>query len=364
MLSVLPTILASAPWPWLPEQASSVARDHDWLFNFVLIITVFFSLLIFVLMAVFAIKYRHKKGVVVVPGGSSHSTALEITWTIIPTILVLAVFYYGFRGYLNSIIVPPNAYEIVVTSQMWKFGFRYPNGYISPNLVIPKGVPVRLVLTSEDVIHAMYVPAFRLQKMNVPGRYNRFWVEGTVLTPVDAQRMPIEGEGYHVFCAMYCGTSHSEMRAEAYVLEKDDFKNWLEFSSDLEKQPGFTPAWAGQKLSNEAGCFTCHSVDGTSGTGPSWKDLFGEKRNFTDGTSQVADEDYIRESIQYPAKKIVASYGNVMPSYLGRFKDKELGFIIAYMKTISSHYKPDAALEDGKKEVAGATSQPTTAPVQ
>lgn len=357
MLSVLPTILATSPW--LPPQGSSVAVEHDWLFNFILIITVVFSVLILVLMGVFALKFRHKKGKAYTPTGAGHSTALEITWTVIPTILVLAVFYYGFRGYLNSVVVPPNSYEITVRSYMWGWGFTYPSGFVSPVLVIPKDIPVRLVLTSEDVIHALYIPAFRLQKMNVPGRYNRFWVEGTQLTGVDEKGLPIPGEGFHIFCAMYCGTNHSEMKSEAHVLTLEGFKNWLEFASDITKDPDYKgPAWAGQKLANGAGCFTCHSIDGSRMVGPSWKDAYGARHQFTDGTSALVDDDYLRESIQYPAKRIVASYNNVMPSYLAQFKDRDLGFVIAYIKTLSVNYKPDAALE------AGAISQPSTAPTQ
>src|SRR5688572_17306294 len=175
MLTTLTThILAQSAY--LPPKASTYAPEVDRVFNGILLVTTFFCMLIFAGMLYFAIKYRHRPGH---EGGESpgHSTALELTWTIVPTIIVLVIFYYGFRGYLDMTVAPPNAYEITVTSKMWSFGFVYPNGVISDELHIPKDRPVRLILTSEDVIHALYIPAFRLQKSNAPGRYNRFWLQ-------------------------------------------------------------------------------------------------------------------------------------------------------------------------------------------
>jgi len=183
---------------YMPPQASTVAPDVDWLFNFILGITIFFCALIFTGMLVFGIKYRHRPGH---EGGEApgHSTGLELTWTIIPTIIVLVVFFFGFRGFLNMAVVPPNSYEIIVQSKMWNWAFQYPNGTVTSELHVPKDRPIRLVLTSDDVIHSFYIPAFRTQKMSVPGRYNRAWFQATQTGTIP------------IYCAQYCGTNHSEM---------------------------------------------------------------------------------------------------------------------------------------------------------
>ena len=360
MLTTLTThILAQSAY--LPPKASTYAPEVDRVFNGILLITTFFCLLIFAGMLYFAIKYRHRPGH---EGGESpgHSTALELTWTIVPTIIVLVVFYYGFRGYLDMTVVPPNAYEITVESKMWNWGFVYPNGHVNPELHIPQNRPVRLILTSGDVIHSLYIPAFRSQKQAVPGRYNRFWIQATEL-----------GE-YPVYCAQYCGTNHSEMITKLVVHAPADFDAWLETASNLEKRPEFQqqgPAWAGNEIIKGRGCLQCHSLDGSAGTGPTFKDLFGRQETLNDGSVAV-DENYVRESILYPNKHIVQGYQAVMPSFLGQLKDREIDWIIAAMKTHSVNFKggtpsggppaaPAGSPPPPKGESAGAT-QPAPHP--
>src|SRR5439155_22769914 len=193
------------------------------IFNAVLLVTAFFCLHMFGLIDVFAIKYRHRPGEQI-GAPPSHSTALELTWTIGPIAIVLTIFYFGFRGFLNETVIPPNAYEVQVDGRTWAWSFIYPNGHTDPQLHIPKDRPIRLVLTSQDVIHSLYMPAFRVQKSAVPGRYNRFWVEATRL-----------GE-YPIYCAQYCGTNHSEMLSKVVVHEQNDFARWLDEASNPEKQ--------------------------------------------------------------------------------------------------------------------------------
>jgi cytochrome c oxidase subunit 2 len=333
---------------YLPPKASTVAPDVDRIFNGVLIITASFCLLIFVGMLTFAIKYRHRPGH---EGGNSpgHSTALELTWTIVPTIIVLIVFYYGFRGYLDMVVVPPNAYEIQVNSRMWNWGFQYPNGHENNELHIPVNRPVRLILTSQDVIHSLYLPAFRSQKQAVPGRYNRFWVQASEV-----------GE-FPVYCAQYCGTNHSEMITKVVVHPQEEFDKWLEVASDLSKQPEFQqkgPGWAGEQLVKARGCLQCHSLDGSAGTGPTFKDLFGKQETLNDGNVTV-DENYVRESILYPNKHVVKGFNPVMPSFLGSLKDKEIDWIIAYLKQHSSHAQQSGG---STPAAAPAASQPAAAP--
>jgi cytochrome c oxidase subunit II len=326
---------------YMPPEASTVAPQVDWLFNFILGITIFFCVLIFAGMLVFCIKYRHRPGHT---GGASpgHSTGLELTWTIIPTIIVLVVFFYGFRGFLDMAVVPPNAYEIIVQSKMWNWAFQYPNGTVTSELHVPKDRPIRIVLTSDDVIHSFYIPAFRTQKMSVPGRYNRAWFQATKLSPP---------EGFPIYCAQYCGTNHSEMISKVIVEEQTNFDRWLENASNPEKQADFTPAGQGEKLYKARGCAGCHTVDGSHSTGPSWKDMFGSKVSLSDGSTVVAEENYVRDSVLYPSKQIVQGYPAVMPSFLGQLKDKEIGWLIDYMKTVSVH-----------ANTTGGEAKPVTAP--
>lgn len=332
---------------WMPQQASTVSGEVDNLFYFILWICVIFFLIIAVAMVAFVIKYRHRPGHERAESSVTHSTALELTWTVIPTILVLMIFYFGFRGYMDMTVAPRDSYEIGVLGQTWSWSFTYPNGYThGKELHIPKGVPIRCVLTSQDVIHSLYLPHQRVKKDAVPGRYNRFW-----FTATEAGEFPI-------YCAEYCGTSHSEMLGKLIVHETvQDFNDWLEKSSDWEKA-GIPPIEAGKKFW-EGRCKQCHSDDGSAGTGPSFKDLWGREEEMTDGTKIVVDENYVHESILNPQARIVKGFGNVMPSFKGQLKDpRDINAIIAYLKSISTHTKKDAL------PVAGGATQPATQATQ
>jgi cytochrome c oxidase subunit 2 len=315
---------------WMPPQASTVADDVDGLFYFIFWITVFFFVLILTLMIFFVVKYRYREGRENPERAPAHSTALELTWTIIPTVLVLMIFYYGFQGFLRMSIAPPNAYEIQVTASMWSWSFTYPNGHVNNELHIPVNMPVRLVLSSTDVIHALYVPQFRVKRDAVPGRYNRFWFEATQVSGPD---------GFDIYCAEYCGQKHSKMRSKVVVHEPSEFTKWLDEASDPYKR--MTDLEAGKMFVNTTGCLQCHSVDGSKGNGPSFKDLFGKQEHMSDGSSVQVDENYVRESVYDPAAKIVQGYGLQMSSYRGRLKDRDVNAIILYLKSISSHAKSE-----------------------
>jgi cytochrome c oxidase subunit 2 len=352
----LPNLLAqgSSGGFWMPEQASTIAPDVDWLFFFILWVNIIFTVLIGVLLVYFAIKYRHTGEEKPAPAHAGHSTTLEITWTVIPTIIVLVIFYYGFRGYLDMTEEPANAYEIQVEAFAWGWRFTYPNGATDADLHLPKDVPVRLVMSSVDVIHSLYIPAMRVKKDAVPGRFNKFWVQAVN-----------EGE-FDLFCTEYCGTNHSRMIAKVVVRDTTAFQNHLNELADWTGRQ--TPVEAGQAIARKNGCFTCHSIDGSAGTGPTWLNLYGSQRQFTDGTSAVADMEYIRESIEYPARHIVAGYPNVMQSYLGRINERDLLAIIAYMRSISQNYQGDPNLYEGSPVGRGgaapadAPADPTPAP--
>ncbi len=316
---------------WLPSNGSNFAGDIDWLFNIILWITVFFTVLILGLMVYFVIRYRHTAGRMPEPS-TSHSTTLELTWTIIPTILVLGIFFYGFRGFVDMMGAPPDTYDIQAQARTWGWTFTYPNGATDENLHVEANRPVRIILQSSDVIHALYVPAFRVQKYVVPGRYNRMW-----FTPNFIRGTGATTETLDFYCNLYCGQLHSNMIGKVYVHTTEDYKKWLADAADWTKK--FTPLQAGENFYKKSGCMQCHSMDGSLGTGPTWKNLFASQQPLADGSSVLADENYIRESILYPAAKIVKGYNNVMPSYLGQLKDRDIDALITYMKSISENYK-------------------------
>ncbi len=342
---------------WLPPQGSTAAANTDFAFMFILWICYFFFFLILILMVAFVIRYR-QKGKEIGPGGPAHHTPLEVTWTVIPTLLVVAIFYFGFKGFLQGVVPPNDAFQIDVTAQQWSWDFKYPNGASSldGNLYVPAGQPVKLVLRSEDVLHALFIPDFRLKKDVVPGRYTTVWFEAPEATGEDPQK------AHSLFCAEYCGKDHSRMNRQVFVLSKEDFALWMEKSARwLDPIPD-------EELYYKAGpifykrCQSCHSLDGTPGTGPSWgpHDGFGAIWDRTSkGTTKLdggktlssligpgkeyeTPEDYIRESILNPGKHIVDGFGNAMPTFQGQLKPREIQAIIDMMKHLSE-FNPDGS---------------------
>jgi cytochrome c oxidase subunit 2 len=306
---------------WMPVAASTGAPAVDRLFHFILWLSVFFFVLIVGLMVLFVVRYRRRAGRTAPDASPAHNTALEVTWTVIPLILVMVIFAWGFKVFMDMSTPPGNAYEVLVTGQKWKWLFTYPNGHVDESLHVPVDTPVRLVMTSEDVIHSFYVPAFRMKKDVVPGRYTKAWFRATKV-----------GE-FQVYCAEYCGTSHSDMLSMVVVHEPGGFEQWLERAADfLNKLP---PAEAGAKLVAQRVCAQCHSVDGRGGIGPTLKGVFGHQVQLLSGAPVVADEDYIRESILEPQARVVAGYQPVMPTYKGRLKDAEITAIIEYLKVLA-----------------------------
>ena len=211
-----------------------------------------FFVLIVGLMLVFLCKYRRREGEG--PQASpSHSTSLEMLWTIIPTILVAVMFVWGFRGYMEMRQAPDDSYEIQVLAKKWAWSFVYPNGHIEPDLHVPVDRPIRLVMTSDDVIHSLYIPAFRLKMDIVPGRFNKTWFQAT------------EAGEHQLFCAEYCGTQHSTMLAKVVVHPSGEFEKWLEEAANFLKR--MTPVEGGALLYQRRGCAQCHTVDGGAKVG-------------------------------------------------------------------------------------------------
>ena len=304
---------------WMPPQGSTTAAGVDWLFGFIFWICAVFFVGIVATMSYFVARYRRRPGVEAVKT-ATHSNVLEITWSVIPLLLVIVIFFLGFQVYLDMRTPPANAYEVQVSAQKWSWSFTYPNGYIDPDLHVPVDRAVRLVMQSEDVIHSFFVPAFRIKMDVVPGRYTKTWFRATD-----------PGE-YVIFCTEYCGTGHSDMLSTVVVHPPGEFENWLDEAANfLETLP---PDEAGEKLFTARGCPQCHTVDGSAGIGPSLSGLYGSSHVLADGASVIVDENYVRESILEPQAKVSAGFEPVMPTYQGRLEDEEITAIIAYMKTL------------------------------
>lgn len=307
---------------WLPKQASEGAPVVDWLFDVVTWISIFFFVLITAVLIVFVAKYRRRAGHAE-QQTTTHHQALEVTWTVIPLVIVIWIFWEGFTRYLDLHSAPLNSYEIQVLAQKWNWAFTYPNGYVDANLHVPAGQNVKLTMTSQDVLHSLYVPVFRVKKDVVPGRYTSLWFRSE--RPGD----------YDLFCTEYCGTSHSNMLARVIVHPPGEFETWLADAANyIDKLPPEKLWEAGQKLYQQRGCAQCHSIDGKAGTGPSFKGLWNNQAELKTGDKVLRDENYVRTSILNPQAQIVAGYEPVMPTYQGRLKDKEITAIIEYIKTL------------------------------
>jgi len=304
---------------WLPPPDSTTAGQVHDLFYFILWVCTFFFLLIVSLMVYFVIRYRRREGVG--PGDApSHNTPLEITWSVIPLIIVTIIFYWGFVGYMDMRLPPRDSYEIEVVARQWVWQFKYANGYTDEILHVPAGQPIRLVMRSEDVIHSLSIPDYSVKMDVVPGRYTKTWFK--------AKR-----PGTHeLYCTEYCGTDHSTMVSQVVAHTPADFQQWLEKSAlGVSAMP---PVERGRRLFVIKGCAGCHSIDGGVNTGPSLKGIWGETHRFRSASPTVVDENYIRESIVNPSAKVREGYENQMNSYQGQLSDEELGYLIKFIQSL------------------------------
>ncbi len=317
--TTLPAIAPEGGTLWLPPAASTAAPATDAVFYFIYWVSVFFFVLIVGLMVYFVFRYRQRVAGTLAPGQVSHNTALEITWTGIPLVLVGIMFYMSFRGFMDLMNPPKGAMDIHVLGQKWTWSFTYPNGHVDTELHAPVDTPVRLILASNDVIHSLFIPAFRLKKDAVPGRYNYLWFRATKT-----------GE-YLALCSEFCGTQHSNMLARVVVHEPGMYERWLAEVSDPFRTHSLSEV--GQMLVTQR-CRGCHSVDGSANVGPTFKRAYGHDVPLADGRSVVADDNYIRESIFEPRAKIVRGFEPVMPTFKGQLKDKEITAIIEYLKQL------------------------------
>jgi cytochrome c oxidase subunit 2 len=310
----------------LPFVGTEAAEKWDLLFYFLVWSSVFFFVLIVgaVLWCVF--RYREKSPNQPV-GNILHNQKLEFVWVFIPTLLVLFIFAWGWLVYERMKVPPPSAYDIKVIGKQWLWQFQYDNGHNSiGDLVVPEKVPVRLLMTSEDVIHAFFVPDFRIKSDVVPGMYTTVWFQA-------------KGVGEHdIYCTQYCGTSHAKMLGKVKVVSAEDWQKWKQASTGPKEHPANPVDW-GHQLYKEKGCLACHSLDGSKLVGPSFKGIWGKYEEMVDGSKHLVDENYIKEMIENPATaatpgKILKGYPPVMPSFKGLISIEEMNAITEFIKSL------------------------------
>jgi cytochrome c oxidase subunit II len=319
---------------WTPTALSEVAEKVDAHFYFILWLNVFFFVGISALMAYFVVKYRRRTPDQKPLPSPSHHNLMEITWSVIPTIVVIGLFYVGLVVYQDLMIPPRETFKVNVTGERWNWQFKYmQSGLEDANeLHVPANTPVELTITSRDVLHSFYIPVLRTKKDAVPGRYSKLWFQARALSN--------KVEEHNIYCAEYCGTSHSEMYAKLFVHPTmESFQDWVkEKEKLLEEMP---PIKLGEYVWKTKGCRGCHSLDGTVGTGPSFKGLWADKahRTLKPGTGQMTppfpvDENYIRESVNEPNAQVREGFPSpsAMPSYKGRLSEKQIQGVIEFLK--------------------------------
>jgi cytochrome c oxidase subunit 2 len=302
--------------PFQPEQASTIARSVDELYFFLTAVTLFFTALIFSIIFYFMIKYR-RRSPDERPKAIEGSFPLEVLWTAIPTLIVAVIFVWGSLLYFRNSEPPRGTMEIFVTGKQWMWKVEHPEGQREINeLHVPLGRPVKLTMTSEDVIHDFFVPAFRVKKDVLPGRYTSLWFEATKVGT------------FHLFCAQYCGAFHAGMIGTIIVQEPREYESWLAGGT-----PGESMEQAGAKVFQASGCPTCHVEDGT-GLAPSLLGVYGRPVKLTTGEAVTADDAYIRESILMPTARIVFGYKPIMPSFQGQMTEEQLNNVISYVRAL------------------------------
>lgn len=303
-------------FPLWPVRASTTAGNVDALFIFLLLLASFMTLAIFTMIVVFAFKYRHR------PGHRAEqiqgSVPLEIVWSAVPLVIFMVIFAWGAVIYFGERTPPQGAEEIYVVAKQWMWKLEHAQGQREINeLHVPVGRDVKLIMTSQDVIHSFYVPAFRIKQDVLPGRYTTAWFHAT--------RPGV----YHLFCAEYCGTAHSGMIGQVVVLEPAQYQAWL--------SGGVTSgslAANGESIFQQLGCSTCHRFD-IQGRGPNLRGIFDRPVQLEDGRTVTADENYIRESILSPSAKIVSGFKPIMPTFQGLVSEEQLTALVAYIKSLS-----------------------------
>ena len=310
-----------------------MAGNVDALFIFLLIVSGMMTLLVFTAVVYFAARYRHRRGV---PAEQIEgSIPLELTWSIIPFGVFLVIFAWGAVVYFKGRTPPRDSTEVYVVAKQWMWKLEHAEGQREINeLHVPVNRDVKLIMTSQDVIHSFFVPDFRMKQDVVPGRYTVAWFRA------------IKPGTYHLFCTQYCGTQHSGMIGSIIVMEPAQYEAWMSGGSNAPMSTG------GEKIFAELGCAACHQAD-SQGRGPSLQGVFGKPVQLADGRTVTADENYLRESILDPGSKVVSGFRPVMPTFQGLVSEEQLNALVAYVKSLSP------AADAGTKTSALAAPQST-----
>lgn len=328
--------MSESPWALLPT-ASNHAAALDKLYIFITVLCVISMVLIIGAQIYFMVKYK-QRGPDDKTDPITHNGKLEFAWSAIPAVFLVVIFVWGELDFMKMSAPPANAIDVRVQGQKWQWTIEYPSHpggpsltcpggaedcepeLKTPTLIVPLNEPVRLTMNSVDVIHSFYIPAFRVKKDVVPGRYTTLW-----FTAIQ------EGE-FPIFCTEYCGDEHSSMLAKVIVVPAEEYDAAVKSATELKKGEGESMADYGSRLFAINGCAACHSLDGTKKVGPSFKGLYGKQESISDGTTLGVDDNYIRESILEPNAKIVAGYPAQMPSFQGKLNDEQVTALIEYIK--------------------------------
>ncbi len=302
----------------LAEKVSDPARSWDNHFSLYFWIAVVFWLFVTVLLVYFSFRYKRKKGM----GDGAYiegNLLLELIWTIVPLVIVLLLGVQTWAVYKEYRAVPKDVYEVNIEGFMWGWNVTYPEGIKTTNeLRVPVGQPVKVNLTSKDVLHAFFIPEYRVQEEAIPGRTTYFWFRPS---------RPGETRAY---CTEFCGNGHSLMLAKVIAMEKEEFNSWLRKHG--EEMVLLTPVEKGKKLFVDLGCLGCHSITGEKSSGPSLKGIYGKERHLSDGRVVKADEEYLEHSLETPNWDVVKGYTPIMPPYKLSTDDEHA--IVEYLKTL------------------------------
>jgi len=304
----------------IPPEASRIAPQVDALLVFMTLVSLVGLVLVGLLVTGFSILYRRDRNPVATQ--IEGSTLLEATWTIIPLGLFLVMFVWGSVLYFRIYTPPPNAMNIYVVGKQWMWKAEHPGGQHEINsLHVPINQPVQITLISQDVFHSFSIPAFRVKREAIPGRYTTVWFEATQVGT------------YHLFCTQYCGTQHSGMVGDVTVLTPEDYKKWL-----AESTSGVSLAQNGERLFASLSCGACHNGQ-PDARGPSLADVYGSKLMLTSGQPVLVDEAYLRQAILNPSSHITQGYAPIMPTYQGQISEEGLISLVEYIKNLSSNYR-------------------------
>ena len=296
-----------------------MAGQIDSLYVFLVAISVFFTILTAALVILFAVKYRRRSDGAPAPEQPHEDNKLEIVCGSVLLVLTLVIFGWGAKVFFENSKAPADAMEIMVVGKQWMWKLQHPNGKREINeLHVPVGQAVQLTMTSEDVIHSFYIPAFRVKQDVLPGRYTKIWFEAS------------KPGKYHIFCAEYCGTDHSRMGGYVYAMPPAEYERWLRGAGAAAE----TPVEAGARIFTQLGCVTCHAA-GPAQLGPKLNGIYGHLAKMNDGTEVLVDDEYLRESILNSQAKIVAGFQPVMPLFKGMISEDQLLNLLAYIKSLT-----------------------------